>query len=437
MNARLPNSANSYLGAFRRVSGILPGHNLDWLRKARKAAIERFINRGFPTLRDEDWKYTSVATIESTRFNLLPEPQYNLLTSQVATLALPDAHLLVFVNGYLEPGLSRIGRLPPGTVLGSVGYMLEEHPDRLREALVLNNANSPFFDLNLAFMTDGAYVVLPPGATIKSPVQLIFIASEGNLAIQPRNLVLAAPGSSATIVEHHAAAWENSYFTNTVTDILLGPGARIEYHKLQQESPTAFHIAAVNVTQEAKSNFVSSAVAFGARLARVNISVKLQGEEAVCHLDGLYVTDDRQHIDHHTRIDHLQPRCTSRECYKGVLAGASRAVFNGRVLVHPGAQGSDAWQANHNLLLSENVEIDTKPQLEIHADDVKCSHGATVGQLDEAQVFYLRSRAMDEDEARRLLTHAFAREVIDRIRLPSLQDKLDVLLQEKLKELPC
>ncbi len=437
MNARLPNSADNYLGAFKRVSGILPGHNLGWLRETRAAAIERFANSGFPTRRDEDWKYTSVAAIENTRFNLLPEPQYNLLASQVAAQALADAHLLVFVNGFLEPGLSRLGRLPPGTILGSLGYMLEEHPGRLEEVLVVDNADSAFSDLNLAFMTDGAYVLLPPGAAIKAPVQLFFMASEANLAIQPRNLVLAAAGSSATIIEHHMAARENSYFANAVTDIVLGPGASIEHHKLQQESPTAFHIAAVNVSQEAKSRFVSSSFALGARLARVGINVRLQAEDATCDLDGLYITDGRQHIDHHTRIDHLQPRCTSREFYKGVLGGASRAVFNGRVVVHPDAQGSDALQSNHNLLLSDNAEIDTKPQLEIWADDVKCSHGATVGQLDEEQVFYLRSRGIDQDSARTLLTRAFAREVIDRVHLPSLQEKLDALLQEKLKELPC
>ncbi|MBP7394669.1 MAG: Fe-S cluster assembly protein SufD, partial [Zoogloea sp.] len=230
MNVRQPISANSYLSAFRRVSGILPGHNLGWLRLAREAAIERFANSGFPTQRDEDWKYTSVAAIENARFNLLPEPQYDLLASQVAAQALPDAHLLVFVNGFLEPGLSRLGRLPPGTILGSLGYMLEEHPGRLEEVLVVDNADSAFSDLNLAFMTDGAYVLLPPEAAIKAPVQLFFIASETNLAIQPRNLVLAAAGSSATIVEHHMAARENSYFTNAVTDIVLGPGASIEHH---------------------------------------------------------------------------------------------------------------------------------------------------------------------------------------------------------------
>jgi Fe-S cluster assembly protein SufD len=432
MNARQPISVSNYLGAFGRVSHSLPGHNLDWLHRAREAAIERFTCIGFPTLRDEDWKYTSVAAIENSRFSVLPGPCPDFLGSTIATHALPDAHLLVFVNGRLKPELCRTGRMPPGTMLGGLGYMLEQHPGQLREDLIIRAPSSVFSDLNLAFTVDGAYIRLPPGATLKAPIQLLFIATETNLAIQPLNLVLAAAGSSATIVEQHVAAWEITYFTNTVTDISLGAGASIDHHKLQQESPTAFHIAAVNVAQEAKSRFTSTSFALGAHLARADINVRFEAEDASCDLDGLYLTDGRQHVDHHTRIDHLLPRCTSRELYKGVLNGASRAVFNGRVVVHPNAQGSDAIQTNHNLLLSENAEIDTKPQLEIWADDVKCSHGATVGQLDEDQVFYLRSRGIAETEARAMLTRAFSMEIIERLRLSSLQERLDRLLQDKL-----
>jgi Fe-S cluster assembly protein SufD len=281
-------------------------------------------------------------------------------------------------------------------------------------------------------MTDGAYLRLAPGVTVKGPIQLLFIASEAALAIQPRNLFIAGEGSSAAIVEHHVAVDESGYLTNTVSDIVVGAGASIEHHKLQEESPKAFHIATVNVAQAANSRFVSGSFALGGRLARTGITVSLQAEGASCTLDGLYVTDGRQHVDHHTRVDHRQARCTSRELYKGVLNGASRAVFSGRVVVHPDAQGSDAVQTNHNLLLSENAEIDTKPQLEIWADDVKCSHGATVGQLDEAQVFYLRSRGIDEAAARAMLTRAFAMEIIERVQVHALQGRLDELLQAKL-----
>jgi len=434
MNARQSPSANDYLGAFRRVSGILPGLKLDWLRESRAEAIGRFAQQGFPSLHDEEWKYTNVSAIEHGRFNVLPPQGSEFLGRLVDSHALPDSHLLVFVNGHLEAGLSRLDRLPVNMKLASLTYRLERSPDDLEDALVTYPPPSTFADLNLAFMTDGAYVRLPPGCVVKEPIQLLFIAGEANLAIQPRNLVLAGAGSSASIVEHHVAVGEISYFTNAVTDIVLDTGAAIEHHKLQQESPGAFHIATVNVSQAEKSRFISSSFALGARLARVGITVRLQAEDASCELNGLYLTDGRQHVDHHTRIDHLQPRCSSRELYKGVLNGASRAVFNGRVVVHPDAQGSDAVQTNHNLLLSENAEIDTKPQLEIWADDVKCSHGATVGQLDEDQVFYLCSRGIGRPAAQAMLTRAFAMEIVNRVSLPSLQERLDELLHSRLPQ---
>jgi Fe-S cluster assembly protein SufD len=429
-------ATDPYRSEFAQLAGQLPGQHLGWLVQARQAAIERFAARGFPTQRDEAWKYTSLAAIEHAQFAVAPAPAVPILseglTELVAAHAIPAAHLLVFVDGRLTPGLSRPGRLPPGVVLGSLAEALAANPPGLQAALLGAEAPSAFADLNLALMADGACLQLPPKTAVEAPIQWLFIATQGGLAIQPRNLILAAAGSSAAIVEHHVAVGEGRYLTNAVTDIRLGPAAAIEHHKLQQESPAAFHMATVNVSQAAKSRFVSTSFAFGARLARVDIAVGLDAEGAACTLDGLYLTDGRQHVDHHTRIDHRQGRCTSRQRYKGVLAGASRAVFNGRVVVHPDAQGSDAFQANHNLLLSENAEIDTKPQLEIWADDVKCSHGATVGQLDEDQVFYLRSRGIAEADARAMLTRAFAMEIIERVGLPSVQDRLVELLPGKL-----
>ncbi|HEX6733274.1 MAG TPA: Fe-S cluster assembly protein SufD [Azonexus sp.] len=432
MKPRQPITANGYFDAFERVAPVLPGHQLAWLHRAREAAVERFACIGFPGRHDEDWKYTSVAAIENSRFNVLPGPCPELLAAQVASHALADAHLLVFINGILEPGLCRLGRLPSGVVLSSLGYMLEEFPARLDESLVIGNATSAFSDLNLAFTADGAYIRLPRGCVLKEPIQLLYVATESNLAIQPRNLVAAGADSAAAIVEHHVTIHDGSYFTNAVTDIKLGPGAAIEHHKLQQENANAFHIATIDVAQGENSRFTSTSLALGARLARVGIGVKLQARGASCSLDGLYLVNGRQHVDHHTRIDHLQPDCTSREYYKGVLNDAARAVFNGRLVVQPDARGSDAFQANHNLLLSDNAEIDTKPQLEIWADDVKCSHGATVSQLDDDQLYYLRSRGIGEISARAMLIRAFAMEIIDRIRLLSLQERLDELLQNKL-----
>ncbi|MFZ2266783.1 MAG: Fe-S cluster assembly protein SufD [Azonexus sp.] len=437
MNTRQANSADNYLGAYRRISEILPGHHLPWLQQARSEAIERFARRGFPTLRDENWKYTSVAGIEQSRYNVLPAPCPYQLASQVASHALPGAHLLVFVNGQLEPGLSSPGHLPPGATLSSLAYWLEGHPDELERSLISTDTTSAFADLNLAFASDGAYLHLAPQTRVEAPIQLLFMASEANLAIQHRSVILAAAGSSACIIEQHVALDDSAYLTNAQTSIAIDAAAEIEHLLLQQESPAASHIAGLHVQQQANSRFVSASHALGSRLARVDIAIALQGEGASCDLDGLYLGSARQHLDHHTCVDHRQPGGTSRQLYKGVLSGAARGVFNGRIVVHADAQRSDATQTNRNLLLSENTEIDSKPQLEIWADDVKCSHAATVGQLDEEQLFYLRSRGIGLASARSLLSRAFAREMIDRVRLPVLQERLDALLQEKLGAMAC
>jgi len=433
MNARQPASRDDYLGAFRRACRTLPGQGLDWLQEVRAEAIGRFAQQGFPTQRDEDWKYTSVAAIENARFNVLPFASAVHLAPCIEAHALPGCRLLVFVNGRFEPGLCRLGRLPDGIEITSLAYRLDRDPQGLEEVLSLSHPASAFADLNLAFAADGAYVSLGPDRHLEEALQILFIVTEDSSAIQPRNLIFAAQGSSASIVEHHVTLGEKTHFTNAVSDIRLAPGAAIAHYKLQQESPSAFHVAAINVLQSAGSRFISGSVALGAALSRVGIHVALQAEAATCELQGLYVSDGRQHVDHHTRIDHLAPRCRSREIYKGVLDGASRAVFNGRVVVHPDAQGSDATQGNHNLLLSDHVEIDTKPQLEIWADDVQCSHGATVGQLDDDQVFYLRSRGIDLARARAMLTLGFVREIVDLVSIPSLQERLGGLLRAKLR----
>lgn len=434
MNAPLRESLDRYLSEFVRLSSVLPGRKLGWLQAKRLAALERFAGLGFPTQRDEDWKYTSVAGIEKASFALLPTSRGEMATAQVDALGLRGAHRLVFVNGRLEPWLSWVGALPAGVVVAGLAETLELNAAGLGDILADEAADSAFTALNLAFMTDGAYIRLPRGVAVKAPIQLLFVATEANLAIQPHNLVVAEEGSSAHIVEQHAGMVGEPYFTNAVTRIVVGAGAEVQHHKLQQEGPRAFHIASLSAEQAGDSRFVSSSLAFGAGLSRTGIVVRLAAEGAACELNGLYLADGRQHVDHHTAIEHLRPHGTSREFYKGVLAGASRAVFNGRVVVHPDAQKSDAAQTNRNLLLSDRAEIDTKPQLEIWADDVKCSHGATVGQLDADEIFYLRSRGIDEGTAKSLLTLAFAREVVDRVKLLPLQECLDRLLHERLPQ---
>lgn len=417
-------ATSDYPGAFERVSGVLPGQRAAWLGEARRAAIRRFAECGFPTREHGDWKYTSVAALADFRFNVLPAPCPTYLADQVRVHALPGAHLLVFVNGQLEPELCRPARLPPGVVVHGLAYTLDRYPQELEASMgevTMSNGgvpSTPFADLNLAFMTDGAWIRLPPGVAVATPIQLLFIAGEGSPAIQPRNVIDAGAGSSATIVEQHVAATDQPYFTNAVTDISLAANAEITHCKLQQEGREAFHIAAVNAEQGAKSTFRSVSMAAGARLARVDIAATLEAEGAICELDGLYLADGHQLVDHHTRIDHRRPDGASRQLYKGILGGVARAVFDGRLTVGPEARDCEAAQSSHHLLLSEHAEVDATPQLEIRADRVKCAHAATVGQLPEGL-------------ERNAQIHEFAGEILARLPVLPLRQRVERLLNRR------
>ncbi len=435
MNAVTPDSGLHYVEDFTRNKASLPGRQQPWVVALREAAMRRFLAMGFPTRHDEDWKYTSVAPIERGRFLLSSGQPRAVDKPQVDAQALPGVHLLVFVDGHHVPTLSKVDALPAGVSIASLATLLERRRSGIETQFeAAASYPSAFAALNAACMTDGACVHLAKGVRLDAPIHLLFLSVTYGLAAHTRSLVFAEEDSHAVIVEHHAALGTPVYFTNTVTDIVLGRRAQIEHHKLQQESVRAFHIAAITADLAEQSRLISTSFALGAALARTDIVAKLNGEGAECSLDGLYVADSRQHIDHHTRIDHNVPRGTSRELYKGVLDDASRAVFNGKVIVHPDAQRSDAAQTNRNLLLSEHAEIDTKPQLEIWADDVKCCHAATVGQLDAGQIFYLRSRGLDEETARALLTYGFAAEMVQRIEHPELRQRLDGLLRGRLPQ---
>jgi Fe-S cluster assembly protein SufD len=423
-----------FVDQFSRHAESLPGHGIAWLARLRRDAIDRFSDGGLPTTRDENWKYTSLRAVENRRFDAAPVPASSLNVSALASAALPDAHLMVFVDGRFRPDLSYGGHLPKGVTLSDLGSLLAVPPDWL-EPLLAQDADAGFTALNTAFMADGACLRLAPGAELATPLQLLFVTAGADLAVQPRNLIVAGEGSRATIIEHHVGLDGQGYLANALTRIAVGAGARIEHVKLQQESMAAWHVAGVRARLAADSQFASGSIALGGALARVGIDVDLEAEGAACELSGLYVADGRQHTDHHTRVDHRKPGASSREHYRGVMAGEARAVFNGKVIVHADAQRSDAFQANHNLLLSDGAEVDTKPELEIYADDVKCGHGATVGQLDEDQVFYLRSRGVDEASARALLTLAFARDVIERIRTASLRRRVERLVERRLPAL--
>lgn len=425
-----------FLSDHARVARGLPGSGLPWLARQRAAALDLFAQRGLPTRHDEDWKYTSLAALDRQAFLALPDndPDEKLAIALLRELAIEEGHLLVFHNGRFAASLSSPGNLPSGVTLASLGNALARSPDALEPYLASGDSATVFGALNAAFMTDGAYLRLRRGSMLEKPVHLVFLATSAGGASHIRNLVVAEEGSHATVIEHYAGIEGEAYLTNAVTNIVAENDAVVEHHKLQQESTAAIHIAGIHAIQQRDSRLASHNFSMGSALARNDITTSFGASGCEAVLNGLYLAARNQHVDNHTCIDHRQPNGTSREYYRGVLDGASHAVFNGRVVVQPGAQKTNAYQANHNLLLSREAEVDTKPQLEIHADDVKCNHGATIGQLDETQLFYLRSRGIEEAMARMLLVHAFAHGVIERIRIASLRGRLERILLARLPQ---
>jgi Fe-S cluster assembly protein SufD len=396
---------------FRQLGNGVP----PFLRALRERALTRFGELGFPTVKHEDWKYTNLAALERQAFELAqPLPAPAVVAAESAA-RLEAAVELVFVNGRFAPALSRRAALPAGVIAGSLADALREHP-ALIEAHLGRHAgceDDGLLALNTAFAADGVFIWVPDGVALEPPIHCLFLSAATAPAVaHPRTLLITGAGSRLTVVEQYAG--DGMYWTNAVTEAALGAGAALDHLRLQRESERAYHIGTLAVTQAADSTFASHAVSFGAALSRTAIDTRFEAPGATCTLDGLYVAGGAQHVDHHTSIDHREPRGTSRELYKGIMDGRATGVFNGKVTVRVGAQQTDAQQMNKNLLLSDDAQIDTKPQLEIFADDVKCSHGATIGQLDEDAIFYLRARGVDEPAARGLLVHAFANELIER-----------------------
>lgn len=434
MNVQLKSWQNMELD---RVPHTLAGHDVPWVLAARQSAFARFAEHGFPTRREEEWKYTDVSLI-SSRTSLAPDnipPDPSSEAKLLAwTLSSAGMHLMVFVNGHYVPSLSSVGNLPAGVRLENLADTLDGTANLSESLFDRQHEHTIFATLNNAFATGGAVLNLAPKTVLEVPIYLLFIASGRGVAIYPRNIVVAGEGARAKVIEHYTGTLDAHNFTNAITQIDLGAGAEIEHCKLLQEGPAATHIAGINVEQGTDSHFFSHSFALGGRLTRNDITSCLNAPGCLCTLDGLYLLDGKQHADHHTRIDHLAPSGTSREYYRGIMDGESRGIFNGKVVVHPGANKTDAHQANHNLLLSRQAEVDTKPQLEIFADDVKCTHGATVGQLDDASLFYLRSRGIDADLAQSMLVYGFANDIIGRVGVPDMRTRIEHLVLDRLPQ---
>jgi Fe-S cluster assembly protein SufD len=411
-----------------------------WSDALGRAALARFLDSGFPTTREEEWRYTNVAAFASmpfglpVRHELSGEERQSLMALAPAFADDFEDRRMVFVNGRFAPALSHLGRPAPGLRLSSLAGSLSADAAALEPVLNRAAGESGFRVLNTAFLGDGAFIRLDDGAVVKEPIHLVHIAvGDGSpSATVLRHVVLAGAGSRATLVETHLGLGSQACLTSVVAQAVLGESSRLELHRLQQEGLSSLHVGEWLVRQERDSEFRSLSVALGAAVSRHDIFAELAGEGARCTLDGLYLGFGRQVVDNHTFVDHAVPRCTSSEDYKGILDGSARGVFAGRVLVRQSAVHTDARQSNRSLLLTEEAESDTKPQLEIYADDVKCSHGAAVGQLDPDALFYLRSRGLNQGEARAMLTLAFAGELLGRVEHEPLRLHLDGLLRRWL-----
>jgi len=402
-----------------------------WVRERRDQAAKQFAQTGFPNTRLEEWRFTNVSPIADTKFQLAAGTFSNA-APLIAGVSLPGALQLAIVNGQFAADLSDLRVLPKGVRIVGLRDGARDGADGLEPHLAKTFSidTHPFAALNTAHLDDGIAVFIASGAMVETPIHIVTVtggdaAGAAPLASHPRVLIVAGANSHVRIAHTFVGTPGDVYLTNAVVEVVVGDGANVEYYLDQRESEGAYHIANIQAHVAAKGVFASHAFSIGARIQRHDIGVALKGEGADCTMNGVYLADGERLMDTHTALDHAMPHCTSHELYKGILAGKARAVFNGRIVVRLDAQKTDAKQTNRALLLSDDATINSNPQLEIFADDVKCTHGAAVGQLDEEAMFYLQARGLTRIEARDLLLHAFAGEVLDGVKIPELRDQLE------------
>jgi Fe-S cluster assembly protein SufD len=430
----------AYRSHFDRFEESL-GSEVDcWPHALRKDSLECFVEQGFPKTHMEEWRFTSVAPLVSTPFELAAPTPRDLTPTEVDRFTLGDwkRSRIVFANGRFYPELSSFRALPDGVIIGSLAEALTKHRDLVEPHLgrYVDSEKNAFAALNSAFVADGAFVYLPRNCVIDDAIHLLFYSRiNGSATVShPRNLIIAEAGSQVKIVESYVGVEKQIYFTNAVTEVFAGENAVLDHYKLQRESHRAFHVATLQFHQERNASLSTHSISLGGGLVRNDINTVLGGEGGECTLNGIYAVGMGQHVDHHTSIDHAKPHCSSRELYKGILDEDAQAVFNGRIIVRPDAQKTDSQQSNKNLLLSDEALVNTNPQLEIYADDVKCAHGATIGQLDADALFYLRSRGIDEEAARSLLVHGFLSDVSSRFQIGAVRSAVECILMTDLPQ---
>lgn len=415
-----------YLECLLKSLSIKSTESLSWLNQLRAQAIDRVSAQKLPTRRDEEWRFTDISPL--THLPYQPsQPECSLQAHDIEHLTLEEAkNRLVFVDGHYSPSLSTIID-PTALVIGNLSEFVVTHASTLESHLgqYVQFDNNVFAALNTAFLRDGALIIIPKNITIAEPIHLLFIATQDEVTSYPRCLLIGEAGSNVTLIEDYVALQQVTYITNSVTEISLAANAHAKHIRIQRESTQAFHLANCAVSLAHASNYQSASISLGSRISRYNLDVRLTAEAAECVIDGLTLISDRQLADTHTCIDHIKPSGTSRQQHKCIVDDAAHAVFNGKIIVRPHAQQTNSSQSSRNLLLSKTAQVDTKPQLEIFADDVKCAHGATVGQLDQEEIFYLESRGLSAKAARNLLTYAFGAEIISRIPVNSLRQQLE------------
>jgi Fe-S cluster assembly protein SufD len=428
---------DTYLAGFTAFQKTAAGRDVAWLKKLREDGFARFAEAGFPTTHDEDWRFTNVAPIARTAFTLAGPGAHSVSKAELLPYLLPNALCrLVFVNGNFVEALSVVGELPAGVRVHSLAATRAAKPEVLEPHLgrYLDTQRDAFAALNTAFLNDGAFIYVNKGTVVEQPIHLLFVstAAETPMMTHPRTLIVAEDQSQVAIVEDYVSLGSGTAFSNAATELVAGESAVVSHYMIERESTDAFNISTLRIQQARAANVATHSILLGGGLVRNNVHPVLNGEGADCLINGLFLGNGTQHLDNYMLVEHAQPHCESRQFYNGILDGKSHGVFHGRIIVHKDAQKTDAKQTNRNLLLSDDAQIDTKPQLEIYADDVKCTHGATIGQIEENALFYLRSRGIDERSARRLLLLAFASECLDRMKEESVRSHIEELIHSNL-----
>jgi len=424
-----------YAESFGGFEKSAASHDPSWLRKLRQDGFARFSEVGFPTTRDEDWRFTNPGAISKTPFHLIRNGHSLPSQKDIEQFQMPGAGCqLVFVDGRFAPGLSAIGKLPAGVTVSNLAAEIARNPEAIEKHLgrYLNTQRDSFGALNTAFLEDGAYVHVAKGVVLESPIAVLYVSTEHDSPAvnHPRNLLVAEENSHATVVEDYVSLGGGQAFCNTVTELVAGDHSVVSHYMIEREHTGAFNVSTLRIQQGWTADVSSHSVLLGGGLVRNNVHPVLAGEGGECLINGLFIGNGRQHLDNYMLVEHASPHCGSRQFYNGILDGHAHGVFHGRIIVHKDAQKTDAKQTNRNLLLSDSAQIDTKPQLEIYADDVKCTHGATIGQMEENSLFYLRSRGIDEIAARRLLLVAFASECMDRMKEGPVRTHVEKLIHD-------